>query len=385
MAIIRGTKKKETLRGTATGDTITGLAGDDKLFGKSGNDKLVGGTGNDRLSGGAGRDHLIGAAGNDSLDGGTGNDTMKGGSGDDQYVVDAAGDVVIESAGGGTDLVRSSVTFLLGAEVESLTLTGTADIDGTGNDLANTITGNGGANTLSGGGGDDMLDGGAGADTLDGGANAAAGDTASYLSATARVVATLDSGVGDTDMLPARPVEGDAIGDTYTGIENLTGSSFGDDLYGDAGANVIDGAGGDDIIAGRGGADTLSGGVGIDWFLYFHAGQGGDAIVDFTVGTDKILIVSDASIFYFQPGFRNGLQDIDGSWPSPVALDAAYFVADANPVSGGAAHGYFLYDTDEFHLSWDADGTGAGSPLLLATFANNAVLSHSDILLGSLA
>lgn len=385
MAIIRGTKRKETLRGTATDDTITGLAGDDKLFGKSGNDKLNGGSGNDRLSGGGGRDKLTGGTGNDVLDGGTGNDTMKGGSGDDEYVVDAAGDVVIEAAGGGTDLVRSSITFVLGAEVESLTLTGTADIDGTGNDLANTITGNGGANVLSGGDGDDILHGGAGADTLDGGTHAVAGDTASYAFATARVVATLASGVGDTDMLPSRPVEGDAVGDTYAGIENLTGSSFGDDLYGDAEANVIEGGGGDDIIAGRSGADTLSGGSGTDWFLFFHAGQGGDAIMDFTVGTDKILIVSDASLHYFQPGFRNGLEDIDGNWPNPVALDAAYFVADANPVSGGAAHGYFLYDTDAFTLLWDADGTGVGSAFLVATFANNAVLSHTDILLGSLA
>lgn len=247
------------------------------------------------------------------------------------------------------------------------------------------LKGEGGADELTGGDGDDILHGGAGADTLDGGTHAVAGDTASYAFATARVVATLASGVGDTDMLPSRPVEGEAVGDTYAGIENLTGSSFGDDLYGDAAANVIEGGGGDDIIAGRSGADTLSGGSGTDWFLFFHAGQAGDAIMDFTVGTDKILIVSDASLFYFQPGFRNGLEDIDGNWPNPVALDAAYFVADANPVSGGAAHGYFLYDTDAFTLLWDADGTGDGAAFLVATFANNAVLSHTDILLGSLA
>ena len=94
---------------------------------------------------------------------------MSGGLGDDVYIVDSTSDVVTEAASGGTDEVRSSVTLTLGANVENLTLTGAANIAGTGNSLNNVITGNSGNNTLTSGGGNDTLDGGAGNDTLDGG------------------------------------------------------------------------------------------------------------------------------------------------------------------------------------------------------------------------
>ena len=94
---------------------------------------------------------------------------MAGGTGNDTYVVEDAGDVLVEAAGEGTDTVQSSAAFVLADEIENLTLTGSAAIAGTGNALDNVITGNSGANALSGEAGNDTLNGGAGADTMAGG------------------------------------------------------------------------------------------------------------------------------------------------------------------------------------------------------------------------
>ena len=107
------------------------------------------------LNGNAGNDMLLGSTGNDTLNGGFGIDNMQGGVGNDIYVVDNVLDATIETlaVGGGTDLVQSSVTRTLGANLENLTLTGAGAINGTGNTLANTIVGNGAANDLRGLGG----------------------------------------------------------------------------------------------------------------------------------------------------------------------------------------------------------------------------------------
>ncbi|HCZ16815.1 MAG TPA: type I secretion protein, partial [Candidatus Accumulibacter sp.] len=78
-------------------------------------------------------------------------------AGNDTYVIDNTGDVVTENAGEGADLVRSSVSYTLTANVENLTLTGTSALNGTGNTLNNVLTGNSGNNVLSGGTGADTL------------------------------------------------------------------------------------------------------------------------------------------------------------------------------------------------------------------------------------
>ena len=103
------------------------------------------------------------------IDGGAGADTMRGGLGSTVYVVDNVGDVVVEQVNGGFDEVKASVNYVSLDNIEKLTLTGTADITGTGNALNNWIVGNLGHNLLVGGGGNDQLDGDAGNDTLIGG------------------------------------------------------------------------------------------------------------------------------------------------------------------------------------------------------------------------
>lgn len=141
------------------------------FIGTSGSDVLVGARGDDTLSGLSGNDTLSGGEGNDWLDGGPGSDMLVGGTGDDAYVVDALGDVVTEQANEGSDTVRTGLPwYVLGGNVEHLTLTGSSVGAGVGNSLNNVLLGNTGANALFGADGHDVLHGGAGSDVLDGGA-----------------------------------------------------------------------------------------------------------------------------------------------------------------------------------------------------------------------
>ena len=123
----------------------------------------ISGTGN------ADANRITGNAMANVLDGGDGIDTLIGGLGNDTYLVDDAADVVTEAAGGTTDTVRASVSYVLAASANIDVLAaaaGTAAINLTGNALAQTITGNGGANVLNGAAGLDTLTGGAGADAF---------------------------------------------------------------------------------------------------------------------------------------------------------------------------------------------------------------------------
>lgn len=223
--VLSGDRRVNTLRGGAGNDRLDGRAGADTLIGEAGNDiyliensgdaviEIAGGgndiayvsinnytmaahlerlvltdsayyaTGNDAANvmsaAGSGYHELYGRGGNDELRGGSGNDTMHGGAGNDSYIVNAAGDQIIEVPNDGHDRAYSTVTFRMPSGLEDLILRGKAAIDGRGNDADNRIVGNSAANlleggagrdTLIGGGGDDVLSGNGGKDVLKGGA-----------------------------------------------------------------------------------------------------------------------------------------------------------------------------------------------------------------------
>lgn len=212
----------------------------------------------ENATGGDGNDTLIGKAGINNI--------LAGGDGNDTYTVHDTGDTVTEANGGGTDTVLSLATsFTIGNNVENLTLLGAANINGTGNGLANVLTGNSGINTLSGGGGNDTLSGGGGADTLVGGTG---NDT--YIVNNAGVIITEASGNNSgTDT-----VQSSVDTTLSTNVENLTltGSSAINGT-GNTGNNTITGNGADNTLnAGTAGTDTLAGGAGNDTYVIDHTG-----------------------------------------------------------------------------------------------------------------
>ncbi|MEH3144095.1 MAG: M10 family metallopeptidase [Methylobacterium frigidaeris] len=238
-----------------------------------GDDTVIGNDAANRLAGGAGGDFLDGGAGSDSLDGGAGSDTMRGGDGDDTYAVDGVGDLVVEWSDEGADLVMSSVSYALGADLENLTLTGTGTIDGLGNGLANLLTGNAAAN---------RLDGGAGADTLIG----LAGDDV-YIVDTAgdRVVEASRDGYDRVLARASYRLEaGQSIEALYA---DATGDTAAIDLAGNEAANVILGSYGANVLDGGAGADTMAGYRGDDIYVVDDAG---DRVIEAAgQGFDRVL------------------------------------------------------------------------------------------------
>ncbi len=260
---IDGTSDDDNLTGTAYPDTINGLEGNDTINAAAGNDILNGGDGSDYLDGGSGADQLIGGLSYNFL-------------ANDIYVVDNAGDVVTEPGGGEHDAVISSISYTLPGGIEHLSLIGTAEISGTGNNLTNFIKGNSYANTLYGLAGNDYLDGNLGADKLIGGL----GNDRYYVDNIGDVVTEL-VGQGTDEVVSNVTYTLPAEVEDLTLIGSAMIHGFGNNLN-----NVIFGNSGSNHLDGRGGADQFRGGLGDDSYMVDNAG---DVVTELaSQGTDVV-------------------------------------------------------------------------------------------------
>ncbi|WP_407315044.1 M10 family metallopeptidase C-terminal domain-containing protein [Pseudomonas sp. nanlin1] len=344
------------LTGNALANTLTGNAAANILNGGAGIDTLIGGLGNDTYvvdnaddviiedsalarevdtvmasvswtlgsnlenltltgttsidgTGNALANRITGNTGNNVLDGGAGIDTLIGGLGNDTYVVDNLRDVIVESSAlaGEIDTVRASLSWSLGANLENLTLTGSDNLNATGNALANILTGNDGNNTLDGKAGIDTLAGGLGDDTyiVDRAEELAlltelSGEGTDTLRITYANASRTTANTVDLNDASLRNLENVTL--LGAGLFNVVGNDLANTLTGNASANTLDGGAGDDLLDGGAGADTLIGGAGDDIYLIENAG---DRVIEAdSEGTD---LVRTAISYTLADNVENGL------------------------------------------------------------------------------
>lgn len=356
---LKGGYGDDTLNGNQGHDSIEGGEGHDSLIGEEGHDTLVGGGGDDTLDGGigtGGHDHLMGGSGNDllnawegndTLDGGPGADTMSGSNGSDTYIVDDPGDSIgLEGWDNGTpDHVMASIDFVLADHsewIEHLTLTGSGDLDGAGNERDNILTGSSGANHLVGREGSDTLRGMDGDDTLDGGAwndkmigghgndlyivdskgqyvrDTSTSDPFDYVWVPRDKVVEFQ-GQGEDTVESSVDLKLSKFGPhvehlVLTGSGNLVGAGTGGDnrITGNDGVNILKGFDGDDTLDGGAEDDALYGGPGADTFV-FTGDFGHDEIKDFRAGeADRIDLTAQAEVVSFWDLITNHLVDVAG-------------------------------------------------------------------------
>jgi trimeric autotransporter adhesin len=351
--IMIGGAGNDVYRIDVAGETVTELAGEgttDRVeslitytLGLNVENLTLLGTGNINGTGNTLFNTIAGNSGDNILNGGLGGggDAMSGGAGNDTYVVDDAADTVTELNAGGTDLVQSSITIALGNFVENLTLTGAANIDGTGNVLANVITGNGANNTL---------DGGFGADTMAGGA----GNDIFIVDNDLDVVSDSSGTADEVRSSVSRTLESTIERLTLTGSLSTNGT-------GNALANVIVGNDEANFIDGKTGADILTGGLGADTFQFTVLQNLADTITDWDIGIDQIDISASA--------FGGGL----------VAGGSVIFRFDNGIPAPVGTSGQFLFDDLTENLYFDRNGTGAGQLFHIATVVGGSqFLGNSD-------
>jgi serralysin len=408
--------------GDALGDTFIGienlegsLTTSGSLTGNASDNAIYSYAGNDTLNGGGGNDALVAGAGNDSLNGGIGNDYLAGELGNDTYVVEGSNDVVFEALNQGIDVVQSSASYVLGVNIENLTLLGIA-ANGTGNALNNNITGNASANiltggtgndtlsgndgndnlyagtgndSLNGGNGNDILRGGAGADRLDGGTG---NDYASYYDSLNPTLTV--------NLLNSLLNTGDALGDTFMNIEwlqgsliannNLTGNAGSNNLYSYNGSDTLNGGSGNDLLSAGTGNDSLQGGAGNDTL---YGGAGNDRF-QFSSGLIATTVTALLGIDMIGDFSINTVNNVDKIVLSKATFSAISSAAGAligtnfgvvlNDAAVGAAGRSIVYSQTTGHLFYNPNLTAVGFGATGGQFANltaNLALTANDFVI----
>jgi Ca2+-binding RTX toxin-like protein len=394
--VLVGSDLANLLRGGAGADRLDGAGGTDRLIGEAGNDTYIvdrisdvvieaAGQGTDQVLAsatyalGAGQaiellaaadaastagidlfgnelvNTLTGNAGNNALDGGLGADTMKGGAGNDTYLVDSAGDHVIELAGQGIDEIAAELSYVLAGTIENLTLLRDGNLNATGNALANTLRGNAGNN---------ILDGKAGADTMQG----REGDDTYVVDNAGDSVAELADDGTDTVKVGFSLVLADNVENlTLIGAASIagTGNALANTLLGNAAINLLDG---------REGADVMKGGAGNDTYVVDNAadvvtelvGQGTDTVkagVAFTLANniENLTLTGAGSI----AGSGNALANILLGTTGNNSLDGK---AGADTMKGGAGDDSYAVDNSG-DVVVEAAGQGSDAVQAVVSFA----------------
>lgn len=345
----RSTGVTVSLDGSVTG---TGDAAGDVM---GGIENLIGSaTGSDLLVGDGGANRLEGRIGNDTLIGGGGADILLGGAGNDLYSVDSSADLVIEGASAGTDTVRTSVSFTLSANVETIAVA-------SGTIAGLTLTGNSLDNLLTGGVGPDVLNGGAGADTMAGGA----GNDSYVIDSAADVVTEAANAGIDT----VRTGVSFTLGANVETLVAIAGASVALALTGNALNNTLTGGSGADTLNGGAGNDSLLGGAGNDAFVFnttLNATTNLDRISGFSTVDDTIVL---------ENAVMAGLGAATGG------LSTAAFRSGVGVTMAGDADDRIIYNLATGDLYYDADGSGGVASIRFAVIENKAALTAADFLI----
>ncbi|MDC9814123.1 calcium-binding protein, partial [Rhizobium binxianense] len=330
------------------------------------------------ITGGGATDTVSGGAGDDTLNGGAGADSLIGGAGDDTYIVDNATDSVTEAAAAGTDTVQTALAaYMLAANVENLTYSGTAAFAGTGNGLNNILKGGVAADKLMGAGGNDTLIGGAGSDTMSGGTG---NDIYVVDIATDLVIENANEGTDTVQTaLSSYTLSSNVETLTYTGSASFAGT-------GNALANTITGGAGNDLLDGGAGNDTLRGGAGNDIYVIDSASDVVTENAD--AGTDTVRTTSASytlagnieNLSYVGTGtfFGTG-NNLDNVITGGAAMDTLSGGAGNDTLNGGAGGDTLIGGAgDDTYIVDEAadiviEAAAAGTDTLRTTLANYAL------------